>query len=774
MFSKPEADSLAGRIEAILKSIPVGVVIIEKPNGKIVYANDQAVTLYGVDPRGLDMANHSIKLRLYTTDGDLYSSDKLPTSRALLNGERVQNEMVIVDKPDGSCLYANVSAVPLTDEAGNVTAAIGIFEDVTERKKTEGLYGTLLETSFDAFWLTDVEGRFLDVNEAFRNLLGYSREEILKMSISDVEAKESREDTAEHLRKIMLKGSDYFETRYRRKDGRITELQASANYANIAGGRFFGFLHDITRRKRNEQAIKQSEERFKLIAQAAATMVHEFEVESGKTTISFGLKELLGYDVKEIELTNDWWFDRIHPEDRAKVEAQLKRAIDTATDAVFEYRVRHKRGDYRVVHDTAKIVKNEQGLATRIVGGVLDITERKRAEALAEEARAALEKERDLLQAVMNGSKKSHLVYLDRDFNFVRVNEAYAKTCGYSPEEMIGKNHFALYPHQVNEAIFAHVRETGVPVEFHDKPFVFPDQPERGVTYWDWTLEPIKNSSGEVEGLIFSLVETTERRHMEKRLGQYSKHLENLVEEKTKQLRDAERLAVIGQTAGMVGHDIRNPLQSIFGDIYLVKAELDSLPESEAKERLKESCEAIEKSVDYVNKIVLDLQDYAKPLKPVLQEAGLEDIIEDLLLKYDIPKCIKASTHVANGAKKIKADPTFLKRILGNLMTNAVQAMASGGNLTINARREATNVVITVQDTGVGIPEEVKSKLFTPLFTTKSKGQGFGLAVVKRLVEALNGTITFESKEGEGTTFTIKLPHLPRKKPSELLRRTEM
>jgi signal transduction histidine kinase len=245
---------------------------------------------------------------------------------------------------------------------------------------------------------------------------------------------------------------------------------------------------------------------------------------------------------------------------------------------------------------------------------------------------------------------------------------------------------------------------------------------------------------------------------MEERLEQYSKHLENLVEEKTKQLRDAERLVVIGQTAGMVGHDIRNPLQSIFGDIYLVKAELDSLPESEAKERLKESCEAIEKSVDYVNKIVLDLQDYAKPLKPVLQEAGLEDIIEDLLLKYDIPKCIKASTHVANGAKKIKADPTFLKRILGNLMTNAVQAMASGGNLTINARREATNVVITVQDTGVGIPEEVKSKLFTPLFTTKSKGQGFGLAVVKRLVEALNGTITFESKEGEGTTFTIKLP----------------
>ncbi len=139
-------------------------------------------------------------------------------------------------------------------------------------------------------------------------------------------------------------------------------------------------------------------------------------------------------------------------------------------------------------------------------------------EAAVEEARKSLERERNLLQSVMNGARNSHLVYLDRNFNFVRVNEAYAKTCGYTPEEMIGKNHFALYPHEENEAIFARVRDTGNPEKFHDKPFVFPDQPERGVTYWDWTLTPAKGDAGSVVGLIFSLFETTERRRAEQEL----------------------------------------------------------------------------------------------------------------------------------------------------------------------------------------------------------------------------------------------------------------
>ncbi|MBI5557565.1 MAG: PAS domain S-box protein [Deltaproteobacteria bacterium] len=132
-----------------------------------------------------------------------------------------------------------------------------------------------------------------------------------------------------------------------------------------------------------------------------------------------------------------------------------------------------------------------------------------------ERAAATLQSERDLLQAVMNGAKNSHLVYLDRDFNFVRVNETYAASGGYQPAEMVGKNHFALYPHPENEAIFTRVRDSGEPFEVRDKPFEFPDQPERGVTYWDWVLTPVKESDGYIKGLVFSLHETTELKRAE-------------------------------------------------------------------------------------------------------------------------------------------------------------------------------------------------------------------------------------------------------------------
>ena len=135
------------------------------------------------------------------------------------------------------------------------------------------------------------------------------------------------------------------------------------------------------------------------------------------------------------------------------------------------------------------------------------------------QAQAALQTERDLLQTVINAPRNMHLVYLDRDFNFVTVNEAYAATCGYTPEEMVGKNHFALYPHPENEAIFARVRDTGEPFEVRDKPFQFPDQPGRGVTYWDWTLAPQKDPAGWVTGFVFTLVETTARKQAEKALA---------------------------------------------------------------------------------------------------------------------------------------------------------------------------------------------------------------------------------------------------------------
>jgi signal transduction histidine kinase len=252
----------------------------------------------------------------------------------------------------------------------------------------------------------------------------------------------------------------------------------------------------------------------------------------------------------------------------------------------------------------------------------------------------------------------------------------------------------------------------------------------------------------------------TQQKELQKRLEKHSEKLEKIVEERTSQLRDAERLATIGATAGMVGHDIRNPLQAIAGDVYLIKSDLSTLPEGEEKESMKESLAGLEKNVMYVDKIVQDLQDYARPIKPNAEEFDIEVLCEDVLFKSGLPENIEASCRVEKKAKKFIADPHVLKRILSNLVANAIQAMPNGGKIALHVRQKADDAIITVSDTGVGIPPEVKARLFTPLFTTKSKGQGFGLAVVKRMTEALGGTITFESEEGKGTKFILHLPHL--------------
>ncbi len=252
-----------------------------------------------------------------------------------------------------------------------------------------------------------------------------------------------------------------------------------------------------------------------------------------------------------------------------------------------------------------------------------------------------------------------------------------------------------------------------------------------------------------------------ERKITEAALEAYSKNLEIMVDEKTRQLRDSERLAAIGATAGMVGHDIRNPLQAMVSDAYLLREELVGIAKSKTKERIAESIESMERNITYINKIVADLQDYARPLAPEFFNVNLHELVTSVLAPIPPPENITTKIQV-NPRLGLKSDPLLLRRILTNLITNATQAMSKGGTLTIHAKKNNAETIIAIEDTGVGIPEEVKPKLFAPMMTTKAKGQGLGLAVVKRLVEALNGSVSFESQVGKGTKFFITLPNMPK------------
>jgi PAS domain S-box-containing protein len=227
------------------------------------------------------------------------------------------------------------------------------------------------------------------------------------------------------------------------------------------------------------------------------------------------------------------------------------------------------------------------------------------------------------------------------------------------------------------------------------------------------------------------------------------------------QLIESQRLASIGEATAMVGHDLRNPLQAITTSLYLGRKGYESLPPEYAK--AAEECglvrwlSLVEGEIEYMDKIVSDLQDYAVPLKPDLSQVNIAQLLKDTVSKTQIPSNVNLSVHVEEGLQ-LMIDRGLMKRIFRNLITNAVQAMPEGGELTIDASKSDKEALVSFHDTGVGIPQEDFSKLFNPFFTTKAKGQGLGLAVCKRLVEAHGGEITVESKLGEGTTFTVTLP----------------
>ncbi len=227
--------------------------------------------------------------------------------------------------------------------------------------------------------------------------------------------------------------------------------------------------------------------------------------------------------------------------------------------------------------------------------------------------------------------------------------------------------------------------------------------------------------------------------------------------ENIKERKETDRLVAIGQTAGMIGHDIRNPLQAITSEIYLARQAVAESPNTQGKAAALESIDMIEEQTDYISKIVLDLQDYARPLKPEYKEVELSRVVSRIFQTMKVPSNVTLKIDVQD-ASKIQTDPTLIRRALTNLVNNAIQAMPDGGILQIKAAKTGRRVIIEVADTGKGIPEEIKNRMFMPLVTTKAKGQGLGLVVVKRLIEALDGVVTFKSEAEKGTTFIIDLP----------------
>ncbi len=346
----------------------------------------------------------------------------------------------------------------------------------------------------------------------------------------------------------------------------------------------------------------------------------------------------------------------------------------------------------------------------------------------------------------------------DQGGKMIDCNLAYAKMLGYSKKELRNMSVKQLLPEkwfEQREKIVKRVLQTGKSIVF-EREYRRKDGSIFPASVRTWRLT---DGKGKVVGIWSIVRDITEQKENQKNLEVQKDYLKKVVDERTEQLKNTERLVAIGQTAGMVGHDLRNPLQTVIGELYLAKSEVKSLPEGEAKSNLQESIHAIEEQAVYMDKIVSDLQAFVQPVKIDKKPINLKDLVNNVLASVATPKNIIVQARIADDISHVKADLNLLKRVLINLVTNSVQAMPDGGKLTLTGQLNSEDQVsVTVQDTGVGIAESIKSQIFTPLFTTKPRGQGFGLAVCKRVIEAHGGNISFESAEGKGAKFSIQFP----------------
>ncbi|MFC1931775.1 ATP-binding protein [Chloroflexota bacterium] len=230
------------------------------------------------------------------------------------------------------------------------------------------------------------------------------------------------------------------------------------------------------------------------------------------------------------------------------------------------------------------------------------------------------------------------------------------------------------------------------------------------------------------------------------------------LKEAQEQLIRSEKLAAIGQLAGGVGHELRNPLGAIKNAVYYVRGKLAGNEIAQKEPRVMEFLDIIDDEINSSNKIISDLLGFSRVGKPSVSPTRLKKVIDGALSHISIPENIKLDKKLDTDSTEVELDPDQIQQVLINIITNAVQAMPEGGKLTIDTGKRGKFLGVRITDTGIGMPQETANKIFEPLFTTKAKGIGLGLAVCRSIIGRHGGQIEVESKIGEGTTFNIKLP----------------
>jgi len=507
-------------------------------------------------------------------------------------------------------------------------------------------------------------------------------------------------------------------------------------------GRELDTLHD-----RGEPEIDESRQILKSIMDSANVWISVLDRFGSVTIWNSAAEKISGYSHEEVVGHGSIW-EWLYPDEEYRSEA-LRRANSIIASRLreenLETKIRRKDGETRTVSWNFRAILDDNNRSIGSVALGLDMTEQvemrnefsrysKHMEDLMVERTNDLRESEERLRAILDSSPYP-ITVSDLDGYVVDCNQALLRLHQYSSkDEIVGASVIILFAGKEHDTVrnrLGKALETGSSPA-REYTFLTKDGREFPA---EFSAAIVRDSAGKPVALVGMSRDLTEHYQYEDRL------------------RKSERLAAIGETAAMVGHDLRNPLQGISGAAYILRQKVGSEGDPEAIEMLG----LIESSLDHADSIIKELLEYSREIRLEPTETNAKAVIEAAMQLVKVPGNIKIK-NLAGTTPSLQIDAAKTQRVFVNLIGNAVDAMPTGGELTITSVEDGRTLEVRLSDTGEGIPDEVMRNLWKPLKTTKPKGVGLGLAICKRIVEAHSGSIEVESILGKGTAFTIRLP----------------
>jgi two-component system NtrC family sensor kinase len=729
------------RLEKIAEMGDDGIIVFDE-DYRIEFANTVAseLTEYSKEQLvGLDF-------RRLLSDRDIGYLDQMHSEVGIDESKRVCIETEALTAK-GMKFDAEVCITVEKMEKGGVRT-YAYLRDISQRKKMEReireatrRFGKIAEMGEDGIIVFDEDSRIEFANQMASEIVGLPKDQILGREFFTLIGKRDEE----FLEEMVMRGEGLgqkvcTEMSIKTPQNQIKEAEVCIAPTQSEDGRIktYAYIRDITERKKFEKEMRESEEKYRNLFERVRHGLFISSREGKFIDCNQALLEMAGYEDKEefleIDIAKDLY---VNPEDRKKFQKLIE---EQGYVKDLEVEFKKKNEEKITVLLTAHAKRDENGRVSGYEGLNIDISDRKRMERELKEANEFLT---NLIESSVDG-----IIVTDTKGNILIFNKGAENILGYKAEEVVGKmNIRSVYRPGVAKEVMEKLRSPDYGGVGKLTSFPIAHQRKDGeLVEGDLSAAIIYDEEENEVGSVGIFKDLRERLRIERELR-----------EMQQALLQSEKLAAMGRLTSQIAHELNNPIYGIMNTLELLKTEIP--PESKRRKILELSLSEIQRLAEMLRNML----SFSKPEEEKRKPTKINELVEGILLvmeKQMKESNIKVETYFDEGIPEVMASTNQMRQVMLNLLKNAKEAMPKGGTLTVRTSREDNKVLIHIQDTGVGIPEEIRDKIFEAFFTTKQKvkGVGLGLSVCYGIIKDHGGEIKVDSEVNEGTTFTIRLP----------------